>query len=123
MNINIQNKPDSLAGFVFVYIGAQTFLGKLREDTPGDPYLEPVYVYRVGDEYKIDPTTKERVAVRPTRELRAPLGYPEIRRMDLPTNVGISVEQLLPESRAALSALVDAYEAKLRAQGLGSLRL
>jgi len=123
MNVKITDKADPLAGYVFVYEGAQTLFGRLREDVPGQPYLEPVYVYRIAEVSIVDPKTGKKVDSRLERSLHPLYGFPEIRRKDLATRVGTSVEELLPESRAALAALVDQYEAKLREKGLASLRL
>jgi hypothetical protein len=125
----ITEANDPLAGFIFVQEGAQTLLGRLREDEPGKPYLDPVYVYRLGEESKLDPVTKQPVVdpvtqrrlVRPVRSLHSLLGYPEIHRKDISSSVGISVNDLLPESRTALAEMVKQYDDALRAMGIVTL--
>jgi hypothetical protein len=120
----ITEKENALAGFVLMYMGAQTLLGRLCEEEPpagttqpGQLYLEPVYVYRVGEESKVDPVTHERV-VRAVRSLHPLFGFPEIQRMDVPSGVGVSVSELSQESRDALLQLVSDYEEKRNAMGL-----
>ena len=113
----IREKSDPLAGFVFVLEGAQTLLGKLCEDESGKPYLEPVYVYRVGEEWQLN-AKGEKVGVRPVRSLHPLFGYPEVLRKDLASAVGTSVNELSPKSRAELAEKVEAYEVRLRSMGI-----
>lgn len=110
----ITNMPDGLEGFVFVFEGANTFLGKLQRDPMG-PYLEPVYVYRVVEAARVNPITQAREVIGEQRELRPVLGYPEVRRLDLASGSGVSIDQLGPENRRQLAALVERYEEQWRA--------
>lgn len=115
--VDIREKADPLAGYVLMYMGAQTLLGRLCEDAPGQLYLEPVYLYRIGEQKRLNPVTKEE-EVRPIRSLHPPFGFVEIQRMDVASGVGVGVHELSQESRDALLSLIVEYEEKRNAMGL-----
>jgi hypothetical protein len=116
VDLEIREKSLVLEGWVFVFVGAHTFFGKLHAP-PGGAYLEPAYVYRVGEEYRVN-EKGERVEMRATRELRPPLGFPEVRRLDLDTRTGVGIEELRPETRLLMATLVKKYEEGLRKETL-----
>jgi hypothetical protein len=119
--VNIREKQDPVTGFVFVLEGSQTLFGKLNEDAQGHSYLDPVYVYRIVEEFKVDPETKQRTHSRFVRELHPLFGYPEIHRWDLRASNGVSVNELLPENRAELALRVEEYEERNRSMGIVNL--
>lgn len=120
MGVDIREKPDPLAGFVFVIEGAQTLFGRLCEDKQGHPYLEPVYVYRFMEEKARDKSGQV-VAIRQSVELHPLFGFDELRRKDLANSVGVSVNDLTQKSRDMLAGLVEQYETNLRAKGFVTL--